>query len=81
LTKSEVLRKAPRSKLTRLAARTRLAEDREVESALGPEVTMSRSLAEIEEEELQLSEQGRATLAEHLLHCLMPGEDADAENE
>lgn len=42
---------------------------------------MSRSLAEIEEEVLQLSEQDRATLAEHLLHCLMPGEDVDAENE
>lgn len=42
---------------------------------------MPRSLAEIEEEVLQLPERDRATLAEHLLRSLMPGEDVDAENE
>lgn len=42
---------------------------------------MPRSLAEIEEEVLQLPERDRAALAEHLLLSLMPGEDVDAENE
>lgn len=42
---------------------------------------MPRSLAEIEEEVLRLPEQDRATLAEHLLQSLMPGEDVDAEDE
>ena len=42
---------------------------------------MPRSLAEIEEEVLRLPERDRATLAEHLLQSLVPGEDVDAEDE
>jgi len=42
---------------------------------------MPRDIADIEREVLQLPEQDRARLAEHLLQSLAPGEDVDAEDE
>lgn len=42
---------------------------------------MSRDVAQLEREALQLPEEDRARLAENLLHSLSPGEDVDAEDE
>lgn len=42
---------------------------------------MAKSLAEIREEVLELSERDRAALAEQLLQSLIPGEEVVAEEE